>query len=271
MDLYQKLAKLKEDIAQMESLVVAFSGGVDSTFLLKVASEVLGDKVLAVTARSASFPSRELQQAIDFAKEIGTVHILVDSEELDIDGFADNPPNRCYLCKKELFGKIIDVANEKRLKYVADGANKDDLDDYRPGMVATREMGIKSPLRDADLTKEDIRSISKEIGLSTWDKPSFACLASRIPYGQKISEEKLSMINQAEQYLMNLGLKQVRVRHHGDVARIEVASEERVGLFNIELMDRIHEDFLNMGFKYVAMDLRGYRTGSMNEVLHEIQ
>ena len=270
-ELYKKKLRLQEIIAATDGIVVAFSGGVDSSFLLKVAFDVLKERVLAVTVRSASFPMRELNQAIDFAEKTGITHIQVDFEVLDIKGFSENTVNRCYLCKKELFGKIVNIAKYNGYKYVADGSNMDDLDDYRPGMTASRELGIRSPLREAGLTKDDIRILSKEMDLPTWDKPSFACLVSRIPYGEKITNEKLYMIDQAEQYLMNLGLKQVRVRHHGDIARIEVAADERALFFNEEIMNKVHSEFVKIGFKYVAMDLRGYRTGSMNEVLHEIQ
>ena len=221
-DLDNKCETLKNVISSLESVAVAFSGGVDSTFLLEFAHKVLGDKVIAVTAHSASYPQRELDEASAFTKLHNIKHIVVESEELDIEGFSDNPVNRCYLCKKELFAKIIKIAKEYGVKTIAEGSNMDDNGDYRPGLIAIDELHIKSPLREAGLTKEDIRILSREMGLPTWNKQSFACLSSRFPYGEKITLEKLNMIDRAEQYLLDLGYKQVRVRHHGDIARIEL-------------------------------------------------
>jgi pyridinium-3,5-biscarboxylic acid mononucleotide sulfurtransferase len=267
MSTHDKLDILKDNIKQMGSLAVAFSGGVDSTFLLKVAQDVLGDKVIAITARSSTYPEREYREAVDFAKEIGAKHIVIVSEELEIEGFSENPVNRCYFCKHELFTKIHEVAKKNDIKYVADGSNTDDLGDYRPGMTAVKELGVVSPLKAADMTKEDIRTLSKEMKLPTWDKPAFACLSSRFPYGQKITKEKLEMIDNAEQYLLDLGFRQVRVRHHGEIARIEVASNERNRFFDEKLMDKVYKRFKEIGFMYTALDLKGYRTGSMNEGL----
>ncbi len=269
MDLEAKLNILKYRLARMESLAVAFSGGVDSTFLLKVAHDVLGANVVAVTARSLSFPEREFREAVDFANKNGIRHVIVESEELDIEGFADNPVNRCYLCKRELFSKILDYARHNAIRYVADGSNVDDLGDYRPGMEAIKELGIVCPLREAGLGKEDIRKLSKELGLPTWDKPAFACLSSRFPYGHRITKEKLQAVDQMERFLMELGFKQVRVRIHDEVARIEVAAQERSKFFDTALMDRVYEKFKAFGFAYVTLDLKGYRTGSMNEVLND--
>ncbi|HEX2946357.1 MAG TPA: ATP-dependent sacrificial sulfur transferase LarE [Clostridia bacterium] len=260
-----KLERLKNLLKEMESVVIAYSGGVDSTFLLKVAADVLGEKAAAVTARSSTYPTREFNEASEFIKKLGVKHIVIDSEELDIDGFSQNPVNRCYYCKKELFTKVRDIAVQNGMKYVVDGSNLDDLGDYRPGLQALKELGIVSPLREAGLTKDEIRELSKEMGLPTWDKPAFACLASRFPYGQEITRDKLNMIEKAEQFLLDNGFRQVRVRHHGEIARIEVARPERNKFFDPELMDRVHARFTELGFRYVALDLKGYRTGSMNE------
>ena len=251
-------------------MAVAFSGGVDSTFLLKVAHDVLGDNAIAVTARSSTYPEREFKEAVNFAAQNNIEHVVIVSEELEIEGFSENPVDRCYFCKRELFSKIAGIAKEKGIKFVADGSNVDDLGDYRPGLKAVAELGVVSPLREAGMTKEDIRALSKEMGLATWDKPAFACLSSRFPYGQKITKEKLEMVDKAEQYLLDLGFKQVRVRHHGDVARIEVAAHERRKFFDEQLMDRISGEFKKIGFTYTALDLKGYRTGSMNETLGDI-
>lgn len=267
MELKNKYSKLKTYLKELESVAVAFSGGVDSTFLLKTAHDVLGDRVIAVTARSCSFPERELKEASAFCKRENIRHFICESEELDIEGFSQNPVNRCYLCKNELFTKIWAVAREEGIAQVAEGSNIDDNGDYRPGLVAVAEQGVKSPLRYADLTKDEIRTLSKEINLSTWDKQSFACLSSRFPYGESITEERLSMIDKAEQYLLDTGFHQVRVRYHKELARIEI---DRNGFRLLEdqgLRERIYERFKQIGFTYVALDLLGYRTGSMNETI----
>ncbi|MDP4177808.1 MAG: ATP-dependent sacrificial sulfur transferase LarE [Bacillota bacterium] len=265
----EKLEILKKNLKDLGSAAIAYSGGVDSTFLLKVAHDVLGDNVIAVTARSSTYPEREFKEAKEYIKKIGAKHIIIVSEELDIDGFSKNPSNRCYYCKKELFTKINKIAEENRINAVLDGSNLDDTGDFRPGMVAAKELQVISPLKEAGFTKEDIRKISKQMNIPTWNKPSFACLSSRVPYGEEITEAKLNMIEKAEQLLLDLGFKQVRVRHHGDIARIEVSKEERHKFFDTELMDKAAKEIQKYGFKYVTLDLLGYRTGSMNEVLSE--
>ncbi len=267
--LHEKQRDLEEYLKQLESVAVSFSSGVDSTFLLKTAKKVLGDKVIAVTARSCSFPARELNEAVDFCKHEGIKHIIIESEELAIEGFRHNPKNRCYLCKHELFTKIKEVAKDRGMKNVVEGSNMDDNGDYRPGLTAIEELGIKSPLREAMLTKEDIRTLSKEMDLTTWNKPSFACLASRFVYGEEISEEKLAMVDKAEQLLLDLGFTQVRVRIHGSIARIEIMPEEFDRLIGEDIRTKVFDSFKEIGFSYVTMDLKGYRTGSMNETLDD--
>ncbi len=267
MELQEKFELLKKNLSSLDSLCVAFSGGVDSTFLLKAAYDVLGDKVLAITARSSTYPEREYKEAVEFTSKYGIPHEVILSEELDVDGFSDNPVNRCYLCKNELFDKIGDIAKTKGISYIAEGSNMDDLGDYRPGLTAVSEHKVLSPLRQAELTKEEIRILSKEMGLPTWNKPAFACLSSRFPYGQKITREKLEMVDKAEQFLLDHGFRQVRVRHHGDIGRIEVGQPEMEKFLNLELMKEVQTYFKGLGFSYTALDLKGYRTGSMNETL----
>ncbi|MCL2029439.1 MAG: ATP-dependent sacrificial sulfur transferase LarE [Deltaproteobacteria bacterium] len=267
MDKHGKREQLKQHLSKLGRLAIAFSGGVDSTFLLKTAHEVLGDKVIAVTARSASFPERELKEAIAFCDKEGITHIICDSEELDIEGFSHNPVNRCYLCKNELFGKIRAIVRERGIENIAEGSNLDDGADYRPGFKAVTEQGVLSPLKEAGLTKKEIRELSKEEGLPTWNKQPFACLASRFPYGEKITRRRLAMVDRAEQLLLDLGLRRVRVRHHGDLARIETDEDGFELATEKGRREKIHAAFKEYGFTYVSIDLKGYRTGSMNETL----
>ena len=263
----KKYENLKELLKGFGSAAIAFSSGVDSTFLLYAANEALGDHVIAVTAQSCSFPKRELNEAKAFCKQQQIRHFSCESEELEIEGFSHNPKNRCYLCKHELFEKIGEIAEREHIAVIAEGSNLDDNGDYRPGLQAVAELGIQSPLRSIGFAKEDIRSLSRYLGLPTWNKQSFACLSSRFVYGETISKEKLSMVDRAEQLLLDLGFHQVRVRIHGTIARIEIMPEEFQKLIREGVRKQITASFRSYGFSYVTMDLTGYRTGSMNEML----
>ena len=260
-----KSEKLKNYLKSLKKIVVAFSAGVDSTFLLKVSHDILGDNVIAVTAKSCIFPERELNESVEFCKREGIKQIIITTDELNIEGFANNPPNRCYLCKKALFEKIIEIARLNNIENIAEGSNVDDENDYRPGARALEELNIKSPLKYAGLTKEEIRNQSKHLGLASYNKSSFACLASRFVYGEKITSEKLAMVDKAEKFLYGLGFRQYRVRIHNLLARIEVISDEFEKI--LQNKKQITDEFKSCGFTYVTMDLQGYRTGSMNEVL----
>ena len=262
-----KYNHLLEYLKSLESVAIAFSSGVDSTFLLFAAKEALGDKMMAVTAVTSSFPQREKNEAVDFCEKYNIYHELCNIDVMKIEGFTQNPPNRCYICKRAIFENIIDVANSNNIQAIAEGSNLDDNGDYRPGLLAIAELGVKSPLREAGLTKYDIRVLSKFLNLPTWEKPSYACLATRFVYGETISEEKLAMVDKGEQLLIDLGFHQMRVRIHDRMARIEVLPEEFVKLLDDNIRLKIVNAFKEYGFDYVSMDLVGYRTGSMNEVL----
>jgi uncharacterized protein len=258
---------LKNEVKAMGSAAVDFSGGVDSTFLLKIAAEVLGDNLLAVTLKSPSFPKREIDAAVSIANRFRVKHLIIESREFENPDFIKNDSLRCYYCKKEEFGKIISEAHNNGIDFIIDGQNYDDISDYRPGAKAAHELGVISPLKNNILTKNEIRRLSKEMGIPGWDRPSFACLASRIPYGTQISESLLEKIGRLEEFLISKGFPQVRVRHHGEIARIEIEKGDFPILFGKPLMPGIIREFKKAGYLYVTLDLEGYRTGSMNKLL----
>jgi uncharacterized protein len=260
-----KASLLRTILAKMGGCVVGFSGGVDSTLLFAVAVEVLGQRALAVTATSKTYPERELNEARELALRIGGRHLVIVSEELDIPEFRDNPRNRCYYCKKELFGKLRAIADREELGFVLDGTNCDDASDHRPGKVAAEELKVRSPLQEAGFTKQDIRDLSRDMELATWDKPAFACLSSRFPYGTAITPERVGQVGVAEESLRGLGFRTLRVRYHGTVARLELGEEE-FELATGVVRDEVVKLVKAAGFTYVALDLQGYRTGAMNEV-----
>jgi uncharacterized protein len=269
--LVSKLHALKEILAPLGSALVAYSGGVDSTFLLKVCSDVLNDKVIAVTAHSDVSPPRELEEAKAYARSLGVKHVVVTTDELGDSAFVANPSNRCYHCKSKLFKNLSEIAGSHGIKRVLDGSNADDMSDYRPGTLAAKEFGVLSPLKEAALTKDDIRVLSREMNLPTWDKPASPCLASRIPYGHVITVNKLTRIANAEEFLRSYGIRELRVRDHGDIARIEVPKDRLCLFLDQAIVGDIISKFKSLGYKYVTLDLQGFRTGSMNEVLKELR
>ena len=265
--LEEKTRKLESILREAEGVLVAFSAGADSTLLASMAHRVLGVRALAVTGRSVTLARAELDEAAALARQIGIRHRIVDTEEISDPSFGNNPPNRCYFCKDELYSVLRRVAGEEGLPVIADGSNADDLGDHRPGMQAAREREVRSPLMEAGLTKEEIRHLSRELGLPTWDKPAQACLSSRFPYGDRITPEKIAQVERAEASLRELGFRQLRVRHHGTIARLEIPKAEIPSLFAGGLSDEVVRRIKEAGFHYVALDLEGFRSGSMNEVL----
>ena len=263
----QKKESLISDLKTLDSLLIAFSGGVDSSFLLVIAHQVIGENVLAATASSATYPYREQIEAIEFVKKRGIRHIIFKSDEVNLPEFASNSPERCYYCKKLLSFELKKIADEQGINHIALASNMDDLGDYRPGMEATREMGIIEPLIKAQLTKEEIRYLSKEMGLPTWDKPAMACLASRIPYGEPVTQEKLKMVEEAENLLIDRGFDQCRVRHFDSIAKIEVHPNELLKIIGKDIREEIVRRYREIGFLYVTIDLEGYVTGSLNRFI----
>ncbi len=263
----EKYNKLLEILKSCGSLAVAFSGGVDSAFLLYAAKEALNDRVLALTGKAEMVPDRELSEALDFCRSRGIRQRVIGLHALDSEAFAENPPERCYICKKMIFTSFMEAAREEGFSFLAEGSNVDDEGDYRPGLKALKELGVLSPLKAAGLNKAEIRALSKRFGLPTWDKPSYACLASRFPYGERITSEKLKMVDEGEEILRSRGFGQLRVRIHGNIARIELPAGDFARFADEGLRTEIYGEFKKLGFAYTALDLLGYRSGSMNETL----